>query len=215
MSQTLINQEDGGALTTQGLTAIKNNFADIYAQVQSNNQLGATAVDNLPGSGFVNKQLSAAGMNPGATGADNVLAVFSLPANALAAAGNGVIVTAYGQFGATGNNKRVKIIFNPATAVVGSTVGAGGTTIADTGTVATNAGGFSIEGSVFKYGAAGSNTQIGLNDFNLVAGANEALVVPAAITATENAAILIAVTGNATTVVGDISLNAMIVEATN
>src|SRR5229473_3962336 len=88
--------------------------------------------------GNVNLQVSSAGVQPGATGADNVLAVYSLPSNAFDVAGRGISITAAGSFGATANNKRVKIVFNATTAVVGSTV-TGGTVICDTGTVAQNA----------------------------------------------------------------------------
>lgn len=160
-------------------------------------------------------QLVAAGVNPGATAADNVLAVYSLPAASLSAAGKGIAIAARGSFGATGNNKRIKIIANPATAVVGSTVGASGTTIADTGTVTTNGGGWSIGAELYKYGALGSNTQIGMNTQNLAGAASPALLAPALVTAVESGAILIAVTGNAATVVGDIALNAMLVNGLN
>jgi hypothetical protein len=155
-------------------------------------------------------QLSSAGVSPGATGADNVLAVFSIPPGSFAAAGNGLYIAAYGTFANNGNNKRVKIIFNPATAVVGATVGAGGTTIADTTTYSTSAlSAFTLEATVFKYGAAGSNTQIGINGENTVAAVSETLIVPQLITANEAAVILIAVTGNAGSAVADILLNAL------
>lgn len=166
----------------------------------------------LQPSGLIGRQISSAGVQPGATGADNVLAAFSIPAGSFDAGlgsttGRGVRITAQGSFGATGNNKRVKIIVNPATAVVGSTVGASGTTIADTATVATNGGAWSLQGSVFKYGAAASNTQIGLNDRNLAGATAAVLLAPQLITAVESGAILVAVTGNATTAASDIVFN--------
>lgn len=157
-------------------------------------------------SGNLNAQVSSAGVQPGATGADNVLAVFSIPASAFDKAGRGIQIRAHGSFGSTANNKRIKIIFNPSAAVVGSTV-TGGTTIADTGTVATNGGGWSLGASVFKYGNAGSNTQLGVNLQNLAGAASSALLAPAAITATESGAILVAVTGNATTAASDVVFN--------
>lgn len=215
MSLTKIQQEDGGAMTGQTLGALNSNFADLYGQAAASNQLGSTGVINLPGSGFISKQISAAGINPGATAADNVLAVFSLPANSFDVAGRGVIISALGAFAATANNKRVKIIFNATTAVVGSTV-TGGTTIADTGTVATNNQGFALEATVFKVGAAGANTQVAMNNSNLTGSASDAILLPTTnVAAVENAPILIAVTGNATTVAADIILNAMLVEGTN
>jgi hypothetical protein len=168
--------------------------------------------------GNINRQISAAGINPGATGADNVLAFFSLPANSFdgaAGTNRGINITAEGSFAATANNKDVKLIFNPATAVVGSTVGAGGTTIADTGVVATNNLGWSLQANVFKYGAAGSNTQIGLHQQAQIGNAVANLLKPSLITAVENAPILIAVTGNATTAASDIVFNFLEVNAMN
>lgn len=154
-----------------------------------------------------NPQISSAGISPGATGADNVLAVFTLPAGFFDAPGRGVEITATGSFAATANNKDVKVIFNPATAVVGSTVGAGGTTIADTGVSAGNNTAWSLSASVFKYGAAGSNTQMGLHQQAQVGSTVSALVKPSLITAVESGPILIAVTGNATTAASDILFN--------
>jgi hypothetical protein len=158
-------------------------------------------------SGVMNQQVSTAGVNPGATAADNVLAVYSIPANAFSAAGKMIQFTAAGSFGATANNKRVKIIFNPSAAVVGSTV-TGGTTVADTGTVATNGGGWQLQAQVTKVGAANANTQVAIHNQAQVGAAVAALLAPTTnLTATENAAILVAVTGNATTATTDIVFN--------
>ena len=156
-----------------------------------------------------------AGVNPAATAADNVLAVFSIPPNSLDQAGRGLAISAVGGFAANSNNKRVKIIVGAATAVVGSTIGSGGTTIADTGTVATSGAGFQLQASVFKYGAAGSNTQIGVHNMAQMGSATAALITPAALTLKENLPILVAVTGNATTTATDITLNLLEVNATN
>jgi hypothetical protein len=164
--------------------------------------------------GNINRQVSAAGVSPSATGADVVLAVYALPANSFDVAGRGIAITAQGSFGATANNKRVKIIFNPTSATVGAAV-AGGTTVADTGTVATNGGGWALEANVFKYGANGSNTQLGLHQQAQVGGAVAALLAPGLIAATENGAILIAVTGNAATATSDIVFNFLEINAMN
>ena len=164
--------------------------------------------------GNINLQVASTGVQPGATAVDNVLAVYALPGNAFDAAGRGISITAAGSFGATANNKRVKIIFNPATAVVGITVGGGGSTICDTGTVTQNAGGWQLMASVFKYGAAGSNTQIGIHNQAIVSTA-VAPVAPSLITAVESGAILVAVTGNATTAASDIVFNFLEVNAMN
>lgn len=156
-----------------------------------------------------------AGVSPAATAADNVLAVFSIPANSFDQAGRGIAVVAAGAFAATANNKRVKIIIGAAAAVVGSTIGSGGTTIADTGTVATNGAGFQLQASVFKYGAAGSNTQTSVHNQAQMGSANAALLSPSALTLAENLPILVAVTGNAATATTDIVLNLLEVNATN
>lgn len=165
--------------------------------------------------GNISRQISAAGVQPGATGADNVIAAFTIPANSFDAAGRGLSFLAQGSFAATGNNKQVKLIFNPATAVVGSTVGGGGTTIADSGVVATNNLGWSLQANVFKYGVANANTQIGLHQQAQIGNAVANLLKPTLITAVENAAILVAVTGNATTTVSDIVFNFLEVNAMN
>ena len=156
--------------------------------------------------GNIYRLVSGSGVTPTGTGVDNVLAVYSLPANSFDGIGNrGLTLTAAGAFGSDGNNKRVKIIFNPSAAVVGSTV-SGGTTIADTGTVATNGGGWNLQGSIFKYGVAGSNTQIAVNNSAQAGGAVSPLLASGAITAVETAPILMCVTGNAAVSTGDIIL---------
>lgn len=155
--------------------------------------------------GNLYRQVSGAGISPGATGADNVLMVFSIPANAFDGTGNrGITVTASGSFAANGNTKQCKLIFNPSTAVVGSTVGAGGTTIADTGASVGNNVSWLLSGSVFKYGAANSNTQKCMGNGNVVGATHGGVTKNANATATENAAILVALTGNATTTASDI-----------
>jgi hypothetical protein len=148
----------------------------------------------------------AAPKNPGATGADNVLAVYSLPANTFDTSGRSISIRAVGLLANNANVKTVKLIFNATTAVVGSTV-TGGSTVASTSTFSTAvATGFSIEGEVFKTGVAGANTQTGVNSYNLVGATSVQLLAPVAATAAENKAILIAVTGNAATTATDIGL---------
>lgn len=177
-------------------------------------QFGAGSA-NSGESGNINVQSSSAGVSPGATAADNVLAVYSMPANSLDVANRVVQIIASGSFGATGNNKRVKIIVGPATAVVGSTVGTGGTTIADTGTVATNGTGWQVMGSIVKYGAKGSNTQLGVHNQAQIGAAVASMLAPQTMTLTENAAILVAITGNATTATTDIVFSLLEVNGSN
>lgn len=176
-------------------------------------QFGAGTA-NFPEEGNVNRQISAAGVQPGGTAVDSVLAVYSLPANSFDQLGRGLQITAAGSFGATGNNKRIKIIFNATTAVVGAAV-TGGTTVADSGVVTTNGGGWELSANVFKYGANGSNTQIGIHSQAQVGAAVSALLAPSLTTAVENGAILIAITGNATTAVSDIVFNWLEINAMN
>lgn len=156
--------------------------------------------------GNVSRLQSVAGVIPGSTGNDNVLAVYAMPANSFDIAGRGVTITAGGSLGATANNKTIKIIFNATTAVVGSAV-TGGTTIASTGVVATNGGGWWIGANVFKAGAAGSNTQVAISNGTIVGTAHGGTTAPTFPVAVENAVILIAITGNAATAATDIVLN--------
>ena len=165
--------------------------------------------------GNIVRQISGTGINPGATGADNVLAVYSLPANSLDIAGRGLCIMAMGSFASNTNVKRVKLVFNPTAAVVGSTV-SGGTVIADTGNYSTTgAVGWQLIANTFKYGALGSNTQICLHESAQVGSVVGSLLVPTMTTATESGAILVAVTGNAATATTDIALNLMEIQAMN
>lgn len=159
-------------------------------------QSGLATGPNLAQFGGLNRQLSIAGVSPGATAADNVIAVYSLPAKALLTIGQGLTITAKGSFAANGDNKTIKIIVGPATAVVGSTVGAGGTTIATTGVVATNGGGWTISADLYKSGAS---TQLSFSTAPLAAPGTAALV--------DTAVILIAVTANAATTASDVVMN--------
>lgn len=164
--------------------------------------------------GNINRQIVGVGIQPGAIAVDSVLAVYSIPASSFDAAGRGLNITAQGSFGATANAKTVKLIFNPTSAVVGAAV-VGGITIATTGVVNTNGGGWSLSANVFKYGAPGSNTQLSLHQQAQVGAAVSALQAPTLTTAVESGAILVAVTGNAATVVTDISQNFLEINAMN
>jgi hypothetical protein len=177
---------------------------------------GSTAV--LAEGGNINRQISAAGVAPGATGADNVIAVFSLPANALdgaAGTNRGISILASGKFGATANNKDIKLWWNPAAAIVGSAIGGGGTLLADTLVVATNGGGWWLSGNVYKYGAANSNTQLCTSNGAISGAVHNGVSAPATATAVENAPILIAVTANCTTATSDALFNFLEIAAAN
>lgn len=203
-----------------GLVTLVVNGVQVFQATGAGGGISEQAGNSLAliaAAGNINRQTLAvgSGVSPGATGVDSVLAVYSLPANFFDVAGRGLAISAMGSFGATANNKDVKIIFNPATAVVGSTVGTGGITVADSGVVATNNLGWSLQAQVFKYGAAGSNTQLGLHNQAQTGGTVASLLKPQAIAAAENAAILVAVTGNATTATSDIVFNWLGIEAMN
>ena len=131
--------------------------------------------------GNIYRYVNGAGINPGATGADNVLAVYSLPANSFDAIGNrGLSIQAWGSFANNTNAKRSKIIFNPTAAVVGQAV-SGGTVIADTGSYSTTgAVGWNIGAQVFKYGAANSNTQYGQETNVIIGSTHSGLGLPLA-----------------------------------
>ena len=168
--------------------------------------------------GTLGRSISQSGINPGSTGNDNVLAVISIPANSFDGVGNrGVTIVAKGSLGANANSKRIKLVANPATAVVGSAV-VGGTVIEDTGAQTINGGGWWISADIFKTGAANSNTQIATSNGKIMGNAASAHLgcqAPTALTATENGTILVAVCGNAATLTTDIALNTAYATAMN
>jgi hypothetical protein len=147
--------------------------------------------------GNINVQIVSAGRNPASTGADVVVAVFSLPAGALDLVNRGLNIMACGSMNNAATAKTVKLIFNATTAVLGSAVTGGSVIGSFADSTANSNGGFQVAANVFKYGAAGSNTQIAIHESaqaNTVLGALQA---PTLLTANEAAPILIAVTANA------------------
>jgi len=170
-------------------------------------QFGAgTALMGAEGNLTGGRIVSSAGVSPAGTGGDYVIAVYSMPANSFDVALRGVNIIAQGSVAANGNTKRIKLYWGCTTAVVGSLV-TGGTVVCDTGAVTTNGAGWSVESNVFKYGAAGSNTQIALHVSAQVGNTVGPLLSPSLVAASESGAILIAVTGNATTTATDILFN--------
>jgi hypothetical protein len=164
--------------------------------------------------GNINRQVSSAGINPGATGVDSVLAVFSLQLSSFDVLGRGINIAAMGSMTNAATAKLVKLIWGATTAVVGSTV-TGGTAIASfTDSTANSLGGWQLAANVFKYGAAASNTQIALHEVAQSGSVVGALTAPSLLTAPENAAILIAVTGNAAAT-ANIVLNFLGINAMN
>lgn len=187
------------------LSVFSSQVGDVQMQFDTaGNQLSSQVVQGGSASGFVHTggnasvQVSAAGQGNGADTTDDVLFTYALPASALDAAGRQVTITAAGKFAANANNKRVKIWWGTTTQTVGSAV-AGGTLIADSGVVTTNAGGWSASVQVSKYGTSGSNTQIATNAQVVTGTTNLGTTVPVALTATESGVINITVTGASST----------------
>ncbi len=173
----------------------------------------------LEESGNINVQVGNPLTNPAAITNDNVLAVYTLPASSLNAAGRGLEITAAGNLGNDSQAKRIKLIWNPTAAVVGSAVATNSTSflLGDTGST-TNSGsacGWQLEAQVYKYGIAGSNTQIGQELAVVIGSTHGGMGLASALTTNESLPILIAVTGNATTSVGDISLYNVNIEGFN
>jgi len=161
----------------------------------------------FPDEGNLVRAVSQPGISPAATGGDYVLAVTSIPANSFDIAGRGLNFLAMGSFASNTAVKTVKIFFAATTAVVGSVV-TGGTVIASgTSNATLGSGGWNLEANVFKYGAAGSNTQLGLHTSFQSGNIVGALAAPSVLTAIETATIIVAVTGNAATTVTDIVLS--------
>ena len=159
-------------------------------------------------------QIASAGLSPGATGADKILALATIPANGFDIANRGIAILAAGN--APNNNaKTVKVILNPIAPVLGATV-SGGTTIANlTATGAGSTGGWQLQANLFKYGLTGSNTQIALHETGQAGSILGTLSSPSLATLAENAAIVVAVTGNATTTATDIVFNFLQIFAMN
>jgi hypothetical protein len=144
------------------------------------------------------------GLQVAVTGADKVVAVYSLPANSLDGIRfRGLLCQFSGNKANNASAITAKIIFNATTAVVGATV-TGGTTIATTGATTTSGGvGWGIEGQVYKYGIANSNTQITQEVSTVVGTTHGGMGLAATAAAVENAPILIAFTINAATTATD------------
>lgn len=100
---------------------------------------------------------------------DDIAAGIVIPAGTFDVSGRGLCITAQGMTGATANNKRMKLWLNPTMAgqaVTGGVISGGtvsgvgsGVLLLDSGVTTINAKGWCLTGNLFKYGAAGSNTQ--------------------------------------------------------
>jgi len=156
-----------------------------------------------------------ASRNPGGTAGDYVVGVYTLPALSFDIARRGVNIVAQGSVANNTNSKRIKMFWGCTSAVVGSVV-SGGTLINDTGAyTTTGAAGWALETNVLKYGAAGSNTQLAAVVNCQIGAAASSLIVPVALTAPENAPIIIAITANAATAATDIIYNILLINGAN
>lgn len=189
--------------------------------------VGATfSAFNLEGNLYRNVGNPIAGNAADAT--DDILGGVVIPAGAFSAAGKGLCITAQGITGATTNNKRFKLFLNPT--MTGQTVTAGvisgghvtaGTAVCDSGawangTTANNAAGWLALVNLFKYGAAGSNTQYAQGSF-ITGTLHGGILAPSFLALTESAAINVVVTGSSytTSAASDVILNFLEVNAMN
>jgi hypothetical protein len=132
--------------------------------------------------------------------ADDVLASYTLPASSFDVPGRGLCTTAQGSTGATTNDKRLKLWFN---ATISAGMVTGGSVIADTGpwvsgTIPNNNVGWQLTANVFKYGAAGTNTQCAQGT-SILGGIYGGIGLPVFPAAVESGALVIALTGSSYT----------------
>ena len=177
-------------------------------------QFGLSSATLSGGQGNITVQANAGTFVSG-TGADVVMASFVLPSLTFDQAGRGIEVKAFGSTLANGNTKTIKLIFNPSSAVLNGTVGAGGTIIATTGAITTGGSGWFLTAQVFKYGILASNTQVCLSGDAQSAAATLLNAAPQLATAIEANPILVCLTGNAVTAGPDISWNLFQINAMN
>lgn len=156
-------------------------------------QPGSATTGAARSGGNLTAQVNAAGQGNGADLTDDVLFTYALPASAFDVAGRQLTITAAGKFGATANNKRIKIWIGTTTQNVGAAV-AGGVLVCDSGVVTQNAGGWAASVIVQKYGAAGSNTQLASNA-QVVGTTHLGAQAPVALTQVESGVINVTITG--------------------
>ena len=178
--------------------------------------------------GNLYRALSAAGVGNNADTTDDILFGFQLSAGSFDILGRGLCITAQGKTATNTNNKRAKIIFGATLA--GSTVtngvitggsASGGTVIADTGawvngTTANSNVGWQLMTNVFKYGAAGSNTQYAQG--TLILGAvHGGVALPSFPTVVESGVINVVLTGSSYTTgaANDVLANFLEINAMN
>ena len=179
-------------------------------------QAGSSSA-SMAAEGNISRQVPgvAGGIFPTATGSDILIGIYTIPASFFDVAGRGIQIEASGSLGANANTKRIKLWYN-ASGSVGGTIG-GGTLMSDTlqSTASGTAGGWLVSGQVFKRGVLGANTQTVISDGAIIGTTHSGVSPNVDTTATENAAILIAVTANCGTSVNDAAFGFMQVNAMN
>jgi hypothetical protein len=197
-------------------------------------QFGSSAAAAVMGQFREEGNLYAAAGNPlGANAADttdDILGGIRVPASCLDVAQRQLLINAIGQTGATTNNKRFKIFVNPTMAgqtlnADGTYANAGtvtaGTPVCDSGawvnaTIANSNVAWQGQAQVTKYGALGSNTQMG-SGTAILGGTHGGAQAGQALTLPENATIDVIVTGSSYTTgaANDVKLQQLTVTASN
>lgn len=149
---------------------------------------------------------------------DDILDGFVLPANAFDIAKRGLQLTFQGKFGATANNKKIRLWLNPTMSgqtvtngvITGGTVTSAGSGVMlyDSTAQTGNAVGWAILAQLFKYGVAGSNTQYAQVQ-PIYGTTHGGVTTPTFTTLAENAAINVVLTGSSSTTgaANDVLLN--------
>lgn len=134
---------------------------------------------------------------------EEILATYTLPANALSANGKGVRITAWGFGAANANAKVFRLRFG---GIAGSIIASGSST--------TSSAVFRIQGEVLRTGAA---TQVASGVWTAGASLSTAVVThgTAAPTQTLSGTVDIVITGTTAASAGDLTFTALIVEAIN
>lgn len=141
--------------------------------------MGVVGTGTFLPTGFPSAQTAGAGSGNGADTTDDTLFAYTMPARSLDQQNRGVIIEAWGDLAANGNNKTVKLWLGTAT-------------ICTTGVIATTGGGWWLRAVVIKDGA-GSNqacTSFGIVGAAVVPGASLNLE-----SQTDTSPIIIKVTG--------------------
>ena len=183
------------------------------ADVQVSRRSAGTPVTNLGGSTFSAATNSAtlggvahvnttSAATTGTT--EQILATYTLPANALSANGKGVRITAWGSTAANANSKTFRVRFG----------GIGGTGISALATTTASAV-FHSTANVIRTGASAQVSIATINSGTSGGAASGIVNHNTAIAADTTATIDIVVTGTTPTAAGDLTFNGLIVEFQN